>query len=146
VQLDETSARGKRLKSYEFHHVKTRRFLTIEVDADTDNPEASVLNAIACNDVKDAIIRLYIKVSASKEGLLQEGEIRKALKDAYFIAAIKKEVEREHRTRLESHSAESMTPLEALSLYLESKRTPRDRARILLEYGERLIQQCTTHE
>jgi exonuclease SbcD len=146
VQLDETSARGKRLKSYEFHPVKTRRFLTIEVDADTDNPEASVLNAIASNDVKDAIIRLFIKVSASKEGLLQEGEIRRALKDAYFIAAIKKEVEREHRTRLESHFAESMTPLEALGLYFESKRTPKGRARVLLEYGERLIQQYGTHE
>jgi len=146
VQLDETSARGKRLKSYEFHPVKTRRFLTIEAYADTDNPEASVLNAIASNDVKDAIIRLFIKVSASKEGLLQEGEIRRALKDAYFIAAIKKEVEREHRTRLESHFAESMTPLEALGLYFESKRTPKGRARVLLEYGERLIQQYGTHE
>jgi exonuclease SbcD len=146
VELDETAARGKRLKSYEFHPVQTRRFLTIEVDADTDNPTATVLQTISKNEIKDAIVRLQIKVPAAKEGLLQESEIRKALREAYFIAAINKEVDREHRSRLSSYPAEGLTPLQALKLYLESKKTPKDRTQVLLEYGERLIQQCSAPE
>ena len=146
VELDETAARGKRLQSYEFHPVQTRRFLTIEVDADTDNPTATVLQTISKNEIKDAIVRLQIKVSAAKEGLIQESEIRKALKEAYFVAAINKEVDREHRSRLSIYPAEGLTPLQALKLYLESKKTSKDRTQVLLEYGERLIQQCSVPE
>jgi exonuclease SbcD len=123
--------------------VETRRFLTIRVEADTDNPTATVLQAIAKRDVQNSIVRLQVKVSAAKEGLIQENEIRKALREAYFIAAIDKEVEREHRSRLQSYSAEGLTPLHALELYLESKRTPKDRLKVLLEYGERLVRQCS---
>ena len=143
VELDETASRGKRLNSYEFHTVKARRFLTIEVNADTNDPTEAILRTIAKKDVRDAIVRLQIKVTAAKEGLVQEAEIRKGLKEAYFVAAINKEVEREHRSRLGSFSAEGITPLQALKVYFDSKKTPRDRAQVLLEYGERLIQQCT---
>jgi len=146
VELDENAARGKRLKSYEFHPVAARRFLTINIDADTDNPTETVLQAVAKKDVKDAIVRLQVKVSAAKEGLLQENEIRKSLKEAHFIAAINKEVDREHRSRLESYPAEGLTPLQALKLYLESKKTPKDRTQVLLEYGEKLVRQCSVTE
>lgn len=142
VQIDETAPKGKRLKDYEFHPIKTRRFLTIEVDANTDNPTATVLQAIAKQEVKDAIVRVYIKVSAENEGLIQENEIRKVLKEAYYFA-INKEVEREHRTRLGGQPIEGMTPLQALKLYLESKKTSKEREKLLLEYGEKLIQQCS---
>ncbi len=141
VELDEAAARGKRVRSYEFHPVEARQFLTIKVDANTDDPTGAVLHAIAKKDSADAIVRLQIKVSAEKEGLVQENEIRKALKEAYFIAAITKEVEQEHRSRLGAYSAEGITPLEALKLYLESKKTSKHRAKLLLEYGERLIQE-----
>ena len=146
VELDETVSRRKRLKSYEFHPVEARRFLTIKVDANTDNPTETVLHAIAKNNVKESIVRLQIKVSAEKEALLQENEIRKALKEAYFIAAINKEVDREHRSRLGSYPAEGLTPLQALKLYFESKKTPKERTQVLLEYGERLIQQGSAPE
>ena len=146
VELDETARRGKRLKSYEFHPVAARRFLTIEVDANTDNPTETVLQTIAENDVKESVVRLQIKVSAEKESLLQENEIRKALKEAYFIGAVNREVEREHRSRLGNFPAEGLTPLQALKLYLEAKKTPKERAQALLEYGERLIQQGSAPE
>ena len=146
VELDETAGRRKRLKSYEFHPVAARRFLTINVDANTDNPTETVLHAIAKNDVKESIVRLQIKVSAEKEALLQENEIRKALKEAYFIAALNKEVDREHRSRLGSYPVEGLTPLQALKLYFESKKTSKERTQLLLEYGERLIQQGSAPE
>jgi len=141
LELDETAERGRRLRSYEFHPVEARRFLTIRVNADTDDPMGTILHALASNNVEDAIVRLQIKVPAEKEGLVKENEIRKALKEAYFIAAINKEIDREHRSRLGTHSAEGITPLEALQLYLESKKISKDRARLLQEYGEKLIQE-----
>jgi hypothetical protein len=116
------------------------------VDANTDNPTETVLHAIAKSDVKDSIVRLQLKVSEEKEALLQENEIRKSLKEAYFIAAVNKEIDREHRSRLGSYPAEGLTPLQALKLYFESKKTPKERAQVLLEYGERLIQQGSAPE
>ncbi|MDY6893460.1 MAG: exonuclease SbcCD subunit D [Chloroflexota bacterium] len=140
VHLDDAAQAGSRLLSYEFQPVEARRFLTIKVDADTDDPTATVLRAITRNTVENAIVRLQIKVPAEREGLIQETEIRKALKDAYFVAAVIKDVERAHRSRLNAYSADGITPLEALRLYLELKKTPRERIQILLEYGESLIQ------
>ena len=141
VELDETAGKGRRLRSFEFVPVKTRRFLTIKIDADTGEPMPTILHAISKNSVEDCIVRLQIKTTAEKEGLIQESEIRKALKDAYYVAAIYKDVEEVRRSRLGARSAESISPLEALQLYLDSRRTHKDRAKTLLEYGERLIQE-----
>ena len=145
VTLDEGRTLGERVSSFDFQRVKTRRFLTIEVkiDAQDSDPTSTVLDAIARREeeVADAIVRVQIKVPESLEALIQENEVRRALRDAHFIATIAKEVEREHRTRLGGRSAEEITPVEALRMYLESKNTPPDRAKTLLGYGERLIQQ-----
>ena len=142
VELDEAAPGGKRLLSYEFHPVASRRFITIKVDADTDDPTAAVLHAVDRNDVEGAIVRLRIKVTAEKEAQIRESEIRKALKGAYYIAAINREVEQEHRSRLGARTAEGITPREALQLYLELWKVTQDRARVLLEYGERLISEA----
>ncbi len=140
VELDPTKAQGQRLSSYDFHPVGNRTFLTIEVNADSEDPTATVLQDLARRETRDAIVRVRIKVPASREGLIQEAEIRRALKEAHFVA-IAREVEREHRIRLSQRSAEGMTPLEILQAYLESKKTPPDRSKVLLEYGDRLIRQ-----
>jgi exonuclease SbcD len=142
VDIDESAPRGGRLRSYDFHPVASRRFVTVKVDADTLDPTQAVLQAIAEHDVADAVVRVQVKVAAEREGLVQEGEIRKALADAYYIAAISKEVEQERRSRLGARAVEGITPLEALELYLESKKVGRERARLLLEYGEQLIREA----
>jgi len=143
VEINGAADRGSRLLAYDFHPVKTRRFLTIKVDADTDDPMGSILHSIARKDVSDAIVRLQIKSSAKKVDMIQESEIRKALREAYFIAAVSQEIEQDQRSRIGSRSVESITPVEALQLYIESKKFPGERARILMEYGRRLIQQCS---
>ena len=50
-----------------------------------------------------------------------------------------RQVERPRRTRIAPGTVESLTPLEALRLYLESRDTRADRKKKLLEYAERLI-------
>ncbi|MFH1486338.1 MAG: exonuclease SbcCD subunit D [Chloroflexota bacterium] len=140
LELDPSQLHGMRVKSLEFHSVAARPFLTISVNADNEDPTATVLAAIARKPVKDAIVRVHIRVSERREGLIRDTDIRNALKDAHYIAAISHEVEREHRTRLGTVVAESLTPLDALQLYLQTKKTPPERAEELLKHAEGLIQ------
>ena len=129
--------------SYGFHPVRARRFLTIKVDVapqETD-PTQAVLRAISRHNVEDAVVRLQVRLPERLEGLLYDGEIRRALRDAHFIAAIAKDVERGRRPRMPGWSAKGITPLEALEAYLSSKGTSPDRTKELLEYGQGLIQE-----
>jgi exonuclease SbcD len=139
VELDQSKLAGERVLSCQFHAVSARRFLTIEVDADTDNPTATVLAAIAKKDIADAIVRLIIKVSESNEPMLNDAEIRRALSDAYYIGSIVKDVVRERRVRIGNEGSESLSPIKALEVYLTSKNTPSERIAKMLEYGKRLI-------
>jgi exonuclease SbcD len=128
--------------SYEFHPVKARRFLTISIEleqADLD-PTSQVLNALTApkEAIRDAIVRLNIRLPSEIEGQLRYHEIREALKEAHFFT-IAREIQREARLRIGTRTAEEITPLAALKAYLELQQVPPDRQKILLEYGERLI-------
>jgi hypothetical protein len=107
---------------------------------DTD-PTSTVLKAIVDNGdkVAGAIVRVNISLPAEHEGQLNDSEIRKALAEAYYLT-ITRDIRREKRTRLGNWTAEEITPVEALKAYLEAKKVPKGRAKILLEYGEKLIQ------
>ena len=143
VDIEPEGANGKRQVFFDFHPLQTRRFLTISVSITTEDtdPTATVLRAISGREDKigDAIVRLEITLPARSEGLLRDIEIRDALKDAYY-STIAREIQREVRMRLGQFTAEDIAPLDALKAYLESKKVPPGRTKILLEYGERLIQ------
>jgi exonuclease SbcD len=134
--------------SFDFHPVKARTFITIKVNVGPQeaDPTQAVLKAIARHQIEDAIVRVQVAIPERLEGLLEEGEIRKALKDAHFIAAIARDVARERRPRMAGWSAEGITPLQALEVYLNSKSTSPERIKQLLEYGERLIQESRSLE
>jgi len=143
----EPDKEGKRQVSFSFHPVVGRRFLTISLaiePQDTD-PTATVLQAISEHEdnIRDAIVRLNISLPADIEGQLRDNDIRNALKEAHYFT-IAKEVERETRLRLGEWAAEEATPLDALKAYLESKKVSPERAKILLQYGEKLIQEQGT--
>jgi exonuclease SbcD len=141
--VDITSEDKNRRVSYEFHAVKARRFLTIDVEigAEETDPTAAVLAAVNINQEKlnDAVVRLIIRLPASLESQLRNNDIKEALKDAYHFS-IAREIQREARLRLGSRSVEEITPLDALKKYLEARRISPERQKVLLEYGEKLIQ------
>jgi exonuclease SbcD len=142
VDIEPGKAGGQRTVSYEFHPVAGRRFLTIETTLETDDtdPAATVLQAVSAQGkkLKEAIVRLNIALPSSLEGQLRDADIREVLQDAHF-ATVARETQREARLRLGQFTAEEITPLDALKKYLESKKTPPTRAKVLMEYGERLI-------
>jgi len=147
VEIEPDKETGKRQVSFDFHPVTGRRFLIINLDIEPQDadPTSTVLRAIAEQEDKsrDAIVRLNISLPAKIEGQLRDNDIRNALKEAHYFT-IAKDIKRETRLRLGKWTAEELTPLDALKAYLESKKTPPERAEILLKYGERLIQEQRT--
>ncbi|MFC1920799.1 exonuclease SbcCD subunit D [Chloroflexota bacterium] len=143
VDIGPDTQTGGRKVSYEFHRINGRRFQTInvEIKADDADPTMTVLNAIQQSGedgIGDAIVRLQISLPSEAEGEVRDSEIRESLKGAYY-STVGKNVERETRLRLGQTPAEEIAPIEALKTYLEANYPP-ERAKILLEYGERLIQ------
>ncbi len=144
VTIEPDKESGKRRVSFIFHQVTGRRFLTINIDiepADTE-PTSTVLRAIAeqADRVSDSIVRLNINLPAETEGQLSDNDIRDTLKEAHYFT-IAKDVSREARLRLGQFTAEELTELDALKKWLETQKFTPERARLLLEYGEKLIQE-----
>lgn len=145
VEIQEDKETGKRKVSFDFHPVTGRRFLTINIGIEPQdtNPASAVLKAIAEQEdkIRDAIVRLQISLPAQIEGQLRDNDIRNVLKEAHYFT-IAKEIKRETRLRLGKWTAEEIAPIDALKKYLETRRdlTP-ERAKTLLEYGEKLIQE-----
>ena len=80
------------------------------------------------------------------EGQIRDIDIRNVLKEAHYFT-VTKDVKRETRLRLGNWTAEELTPLDALNAYLESRKevTP-ERAKLLYEYGEKLIRERETKQ
>jgi exonuclease SbcD len=133
----------KRGVKYKFHPVKARHFLTIDVTLKPEevDPTAAILASVTAQQekIRDAIVRLNITLPSTLEGQLRFNEIREALKDAYYFS-INRNVQRETRLRLGSRNVEEITPLTALKVWLETQKIAPERQKILLEYGEKLIE------
>jgi exonuclease SbcD len=147
VEIDPTKETGKRLVSFDFHQLVGRRFLTISVNIEPEDadPTSGVLKAIEeqQDKVKDAVVRLSIGLPAECEGRLRDNDVRNAVKEAHYLT-IAKDIKRESRLRLGMWTAEEITPLDALKAYLEAKKIAPERAKLLLQYGDRLIQEQRT--
>ncbi|MFC2051414.1 exonuclease SbcCD subunit D [Chloroflexota bacterium] len=146
VEIEQDKETGKRRVSFDFHPVKGRRFLTINVKIEPEDTDATstVLRAITEQEdkVSGAVVRLQVSLPAELEGQLRDNDINNALKEAYYFT-VAKDIRREARLRLGAWTAEEITPLEALKTYLEANFSP-ERAKLLLEYGERLIEEQRT--
>ncbi len=150
IDIEPESPTGRRLVSLNFQPVSGRNFLTIKVNIQPEDsdPTATILRAIhtgGTDRIKGSMVRLQIGLPAGIEGQLRDNDIRAALKEADYLT-VAKDIQRETRSRLGQLTAEEITPLEALKTYLEAKKYPPAQARVLLQYGEKLIQQPATKD
>ena len=123
-----------------FHPVAARPFVTVRADVRRNpDPMTAILEAIAQEDVTDAVVRLIVQMSAEQEGLIHDARLRQALSEAYYVAGIRREVERAYRLRLGGESPEELTPAELLARYLESKETPAERIEILMQHAAEIL-------
>ncbi|HIQ05453.1 MAG TPA: exonuclease SbcCD subunit D, partial [Anaerolineae bacterium] len=90
--------------SWEFvpgYRRRARRFVTVRVDArEASDPTQAVLDAIAARDVREAVVRIVVRLRQDQEESFREREVRRALNTAYFVAPISKQVDRLERQRL----------------------------------------------
>jgi exonuclease SbcD len=123
--------------NWEFIEVNARPFVTVRADVRADDdPTQTVLDAIARHDVVDAVVRLIVQTTPETQARLRDKEIEKALAPANYLAAFVKETERPERVRLGGASPESLTPVQPLARYLESKNTSPERTKTLLQHAE----------
>ena len=141
IELDPAEPQGQRIRDFRFQPVNARRFLTIDVKlgADDPSPNLTVADRVARHATKDAIVKLNIEMPASIEPLLSDSEIRASLSDAHYVAAISRQITERPRTRLDGTYSEGLTPSQLLERYLDSRDTPPDRSKELLERGSQLI-------
>ena len=143
IDLDEKQPPGSRLRRFDFHPVKARPFLTIDVDVQPgdDDPTRRVLDAIARKYVTDAIVRVRIQLPEEMESRLRDADIRDALSAAHYVAAVQRDVTRSRRTRLTPEASRGLGPREALRLYLESRTTDPQRMDVLLGHADALLRE-----
>lgn len=127
---------------FTFHEVNARRFVTIKVSVEAEDisPTRTILAELErhSEEIRDAIVRVLLSMPAAVQTLINDGELRDALKDAYHCT-ISREIKDEIRVRLGGVTAGELTPLEALKTWLETKKLPEERVRVLLQFGERLM-------
>ena len=143
IDLDTSKPQGSRMKEsdFQFQPVNARRFLSIEVklNADDPSPNQTVADRVSRHSTREAIVKLNIEMPASLEPLLSDSEIRSSLSEAHYVAAISRQITERPRTRLDGTYSEGLTPSQLLERYLDSRDTPPDRAKDLLERGGQLI-------
>jgi exonuclease SbcD len=133
-----TVERGQ--STWRFRKLDARRFATIPVTADGEDPTAQVLEAIGRASIDGAVVRVIIRTTAERDVLIRENELRRALSSAFSVAAIVHDVQRPQRMRLGNQKEiASLTPLEALERYLEVTDTPSERIATLKRYAESLL-------
>ena len=106
--------------TWQFVEVAARRFLTVRVDArEAEDPTTAVLEAMAAQEIVGAVVRVIVTLRADQELMFDEREVRAALAGAYYVAAMKKDVERPDRIRLGNRPAEGLSPRQLLELVNE---------------------------
>ncbi len=85
------------------------------------------------------MVRVIVQARPEQSGQLRDADIRRALEGAYYVAGVNKEIERAYRQRLGADAAEGLLPAELLARYLESKGTPPDRIKVLLQAAEEIL-------
>ena len=141
IDLDPQAPQGQRLINFEFRNVNARKFITIDVEIATGdpNPTNTVINEINTKNIDDAIVRIRILIPSELETHLRESEIRISLENAHYIAAINKESEDNRRTRIDYDVAEGLQPNQALRLYVHGKDYTDTRQQKLISYGDEII-------
>jgi exonuclease SbcD len=142
VDIEEGPA-GQRKVGYRFVPVTARPFLTLEVDALKGEPMERVLKTIEKarqeGKLEDAVLRVHLKVRQEDAALVDVPALRRALSDAFFVAAIAVNVDRPERVAFRG-ALDQLDPLEALERYWIARGVSAKRREVLTRYAQELIE------
>lgn len=125
----------------EFCPLRVRPFRTITVDVTTvDDPQGSLLAAIATTDIENAVVRLVYKLRSDQVELLDQGAIDQALAIAHTYVIQPELVSQLSHPRLPELGTDStLEPLTALQSYLSSREDLADIAESMMEAAQTLL-------
>jgi exonuclease SbcD len=127
---------------WQFIEVEPRRMLKIEVDGTSlENVTDKVREEIEKTDIKDAIVKVVIKISTKKRPIINYDEIKMMLKDAFYSEIDCYRVD-EERVIKEAVFSESLNPNEVFVRYLGqlASLSPNDR-KIIEKLGLDIIKE-----
>lgn len=125
--------------SWKFMPVAARPFHTVKLDVrKEEDPMAMILSALEDNQFEQAVVRVAITLSAEQSIALRDREIESALEGAQSVSIVR-EIEVESRARLGEFAPETLTPLQLLDQYFESRSVDPDRRKVLLAKAEEII-------
>jgi exonuclease SbcD len=124
---------------WKFVPVKARPFLTVRVDArGAQDPTAVALEALQGIEVEGAVVRVQVHLSHDQQAGLRESEVEAALDGAASVS-VSRQVEVEARARLGNLAPESLTPLQLVERYFQSRGETPERVQALLARAEELL-------
>ena len=146
IEIDPAAPQGQRMQNFEFRNVSARKFTTVDVNIThaSLSPNSEILNAISKADIAESIVRVRIKSPSESVPLINDIEIRGALSDAHYIAAISIESIEQVRPRLNVDIAEELDPLHALNLFLDNRNTEEKQRSLLISETEQLLREIET--
>lgn len=126
---------------FKFIPLPARKFLTIRCELkEKEDPTAQVLKEIKNYKLKRTVVRLILSGKKDTLAKINYEEMRKIASSCYYFNLIR-EPEEESREKIAT-SLEELSPLEVLERYLLSKKTPRDKIKILKKEGQKLIEEA----
>jgi exonuclease SbcD len=132
-------ARGE--TTYEFVELPARPFVTVRVDVrGLTDPTQAVIDEVSRYDLADAVVRVIVTASPENEPLLRDRDIKNALRDVAFLAAIQRDIDYPVRTRLGVERPEGLAPIELFDLYLSKREIDPQRADLLTGYAEAIFE------
>jgi len=129
--------------SYQFIKTNAREFLTITITLkpNEENPTKIVIDKIKEHDIKDKIVRIVINIPAECDKELKMDQIKKELAEANFIAGISRNIEKRQRERIEiGGEVETLTPIQALRKYFDSKKYTLEKQKELETLAAKLLE------
>ncbi|WP_066382769.1 MULTISPECIES: exonuclease subunit SbcD [unclassified Anabaena] len=135
VELERGSA------EWEFCPLPVRTFRTIEVDVSkAEDPQGSLIKAIAQHDLQDAVVRLIYKLRSEQIDLIDNTALHSTLSSAHVYTIQAELVSQLARPRIPELSASSsIDPMTALKTYLQNREDLKDIAESMLVAAEKLL-------
>jgi DNA repair protein SbcD/Mre11 len=123
---------------YEFVETPARRFVTVDLHLQAGESTLEVLEAIAEQEVADAVVKVVLH--SEEEISADEQEIRRALESAAWTTPITREVEKPAaRLRAPELAKGWQDPLQALEEYLKTTRYSEERKTALRQAAAKLL-------
>jgi len=132
--------RGRFKTSHKFIETPARKFMTLEISmGDIDDPTKKVISEINKKNIKDAVVKVNIKISQDKLEELEQSKIQKVLSSAHFVAGTNIDITDMLKTETVTFYKEDYSWRDLLSEYLKKENISKSRGKKLIQAAEELV-------